>query len=63
MTTPAPLPPLLTAREVAAALRVRPSTVIRLARELGGQKIGRAWVFRPVDVERYIDRKFGERAA
>lgn len=61
--TPSPLPPLMTAQEVADALRVKPSTVIRLARELGGVKIGRSWVFRQADVERYIERKFGERAA
>lgn len=60
--TPSPLPALLTAREVADTLRVKPSTVIRLARELGGQKIGRAWVFRLQDVERYIERKFGRAA-
>lgn len=46
---------LLTTEETAQRLGVHPSRVRVLAREgrLPAQQVGRAWVFRPADVERF----------
>ena len=47
---------VLTAEEAAELLRVSTKTVLSLAREgsLPGEKVGRAWRFRPTDLLDYV---------
>jgi excisionase family DNA binding protein len=47
---------MLTSREVAQMLRMRPETLAMKARigEISGVKIGRAWLFRRETIERLL---------
>ncbi len=51
------LPVLLTAKEVAASLRLHEATVVRFARSgiLPAMKVGREWRFRAEDVQEWLD--------
>ena len=43
----------LTARDVAAQMQVSPKTVLRLAHQLRGYKVGRQWRFRQTGVDAF----------
>ncbi len=51
------LPTLLTAKEVAASLKLHEATVVRFARSgvLPAMKVGRAWRFRAEDIQIWLD--------
>lgn len=53
---------LLTVKEVAQALHCGENQVLEFAgrKELRGFKPGKAWIFRPADVEAFVDRKIRE---
>ena len=55
--------PLLTPAEVAEMLQVSKAWVVRNAASIGGFKLGKAWRFRPEDVQRYVERQAQRRAA
>lgn len=58
----APVAPLMSVEDVAERLNVPVRTVQALAaqQKIRAAKCGRQWRFRPVDVEAYISRIFGE---
>jgi len=53
------MPDLLTAREVAAYLRLNPATVYRLAQagEIPAVKVGRVWRFSRALLDEWLDRR------
>ncbi|RMG32386.1 MAG: DNA-binding protein [Gammaproteobacteria bacterium] len=57
--------PTWTSADVARFLQCTPATVARLAAEgiLPAAKIGRRWVFRRQDIERYLDERIAEQRA
>lgn len=51
--------PLLDSQEAAFLLRIHPKTLTRMARErrIVGVKVGKAWMFRVSELNRFLDSK------
>lgn len=52
------MPKLLTVQEVSDSLGICPVVIRTYAREgiIKASKLGKAWKFKPADIERYIDQ-------